>query len=248
MEGLVEGKMEMANWRVMVSEVVEEPHGVAVAIEEEFNWFNEGLEGEDLDDDVFGVVSPPHSVPPKPNTVPPESNNDPLQPTADTPQPTINTLQPNTNAPSTDTDTPQPNTIPPPYINVDEEWAEPALKDGIASMNGSDDEQRSSYPEFNEETDMRNVNLVKGMKFPNPKVFRNALRECVFQKHIDIKWKLNEKKKISVHCKNKCGWRCYTSMVSGECIFQIRTLNLEGTCYLTFQNSQVISSYVVNRY
>ena len=95
---------------------------------------------------------------------------------------------------------------------------------------------------------MGNVKLVKGMKFPNSKVFRKALREYVIQKHIDIKWKLNEKKKISVHCKNKCGWRCYASMVTRECTFQIKTLNLKCTCPLTFQNSQVISTYVANRY
>ena len=58
--------------------------------------------------------------------------------------------------------------------------------------------------EFNEKTDMTSVRLVKGMKFSNSKVFRKALREYVIQHHIDIKWKLNEKKKIFVHCKNNC--------------------------------------------
>ena len=51
---------------------------------------------------------------------------------------------------------------------------------------------------------MTNVKLVKGLKFPNSKVFRKALRDYVIQHHIDIKWKLNEKK-IFVHCKNNCG-------------------------------------------
>jgi len=59
------------------SVVVEEPHGAAATVEEEFDWLNEGLEGEDFDD-VFGVPSPPHSVPPEPN-------NDPPQLTTDTP-------------------------------------------------------------------------------------------------------------------------------------------------------------------
>ena len=57
-------------------------------------------------------------------------------------------------------------------------------------MDGSNDEQGSGYLEFNEKIDMRNVKLVKGMKFPNSKVFRKALKECVIQNHIDIKWKL----------------------------------------------------------
>ena len=54
-------------------------------------------------------------------------------------------------------------------------------------MDGFDDEQRPSNPEFNERTDMANVKFVKGMNFPNLKVFRKVLREYVIQLHIDIK-------------------------------------------------------------
>ena len=75
-------------------------------------------------------------------------------------------------------------------------------------MDSSDDEQRPGNLEFNERTDMENVRLVKGMKFPNFKVFSKALKEYMIQYHINIKWKLNEKKKIYVHCKNNCGLRC----------------------------------------
>ena len=32
-------------------------------LEEEFDWLNEGLEGEDFADDIFGESSPPHTVP-----------------------------------------------------------------------------------------------------------------------------------------------------------------------------------------
>ena len=39
---------------------------VSVGVEEEFDWLNEGLEGEDFADDIFGESFPPHSVPPKP--------------------------------------------------------------------------------------------------------------------------------------------------------------------------------------
>ena len=95
---------------------------------------------------------------------------------------------------------------------------------------------------------MENVRLAKGMKFPNSQVFRKVLREYVIQHHIDVKWKLNEKKKIFVHCKNNCGWRCYASMVIGECTFEIKTLYPECTYPLTFKNGQVTSAYVAKRY
>ena len=37
-------------------------------------------------------------------------------------------------------------------------------------------------------------------------------------------------------------------MVTRECTFEIKTLNPEYTCPLTFQNGQVTSAYVANRY
>ena len=95
---------------------------------------------------------------------------------------------------------------------------------------------------------MRKPDLVLGMKFPNSKVFREALREYVVNKAVDIKFKLNEKTKISVYCKNDCGWRLYTSVVPGELTFQIKTFQSVCTCGKSFQHSQVNSSYVARKY
>ncbi|XP_065624320.1 uncharacterized protein LOC136065274 [Quercus suber] len=92
-------------------------------LEEEFDWLNQGLEGEDFVDNIFGESSPPHTVPYEPNTVL----------TTDTPHPNTNTPQPNT-------DTPGPSNVPPPNVDLDEEWAKPALEDDIASVDSSDDE------------------------------------------------------------------------------------------------------------
>ena len=64
---------------------------------------------------------------------------------------------------------------------------------------------------------------------------------------MDIWFKLNEKEKIFVYCKNECGW-CYASKVSGELTFQINTWILECTCPRTPQNSQVTSAYVAKKY
>ena len=86
------------------------------------------------------------------------------------------------------------------------------------------------------------------MKFPNSKVYREALREYVINKPVNIKFKLNEKKKISVYCINECGWRCYASQLSGELTFQIKTFNLECTCPRSFKHSQVTSSYVAKKF
>ncbi|XP_030964198.1 uncharacterized protein LOC115985397 [Quercus lobata] len=115
-------------------------------------------------------------------------------------------------------------------------------------MDGSDDEQLPEQVEFNVKSDMRNVVLKKEMKFPNAKVFRAALREYAIKKPIDIKFKLNERTKISVHCRNRCGWRCYASQISEELTFQIKTLTDDCTCPKSFKNSQATSVYIAKRF
>ena len=106
----------------------------------------------------------------------------------------------------------------------------------MESLVGSDDDQpaiaAAKEPEFSVQTDMRKVVLMKGMKFPNSKVFREVLREYAIWKPVDIKFKLNEKKKISVYCINECGWRCYASQLSRELTF-----NLECTCPRSFKHT-----------
>ena len=46
----------------------------SVGVEEEFDWLNEGLEGEDFGDNIFGESSPPPSDPSEPNNDPPRPN------------------------------------------------------------------------------------------------------------------------------------------------------------------------------
>ena len=75
------------------------------------------------------------------------------------------------------------------------------------------------------------------MKFSNGKVFRAALREYAVKKPVDIKFKLNEKAKVSVHCKDECGWRVYASKIAGELTFQIKTMVPTCTCGRTFKHS-----------
>ena len=87
------------------------------------------------------------------------------------------------------------------------DWVEKAFNDDdTRSINSSDDEdERVRCLEFNEKTGMSNPELCKGMKFPNGNVFRATLREYAVRKPIDIKFKLNGKTKVSVHCKYECG-------------------------------------------
>ena len=95
----------------------------------------------------------------------------------------------------------------------DDDWTEKAFDDddtrSINSFKGED--ERVRCPKFNEKTGMNNLQLCKGMKFLNGKVFRATLREYTMKKPVDIKFKFNEKTKVYVHCKCECGWKVYAS-------------------------------------
>ena len=94
---------------------------------------------------------------------------------------------------------------------------------------------------------MKNPILFKGMKFPNGKVFRKVLREYVVKKHMNIKFNLNEKNKISVYCKNEYGWKVYASTITSESTFWINTLFPNCTYGRTFKNNQCTSTYVAKK-
>ena len=131
------------------------------------------------------------------------------------------------------------------------DWAEKALNDDdTKSINSLEDEdERVRFPKFNEKTDISNPQLCKGMKFPNGKVFRVSFKEyATVKKPVDIKFKFNEKTKVSVHCKYECDWRVYASQIVGELTFQIKTIVPTYTCGRTFKHSQVISTYVARKY
>ena len=68
------------------------------------------------------------------------------------------------------------------------------------------------------------------------------------KKPMDIKFKLNEETKVSVHCKYECGWKVYASQILGELTFQIKTMVPTCTCRRTFKHSQVTSTYVARKY
>ena len=198
---------------------------------QDFDWLEERFEGPDFDDDVFGNV-----------------DDGPFIHEVSVNAAVSHRLSEGDDGSSTHEDL-HVYTAPHRTAAADND---PPLEDDMKSVVRSDNDQptptSAKEPEFNVQTDMRKPELKKGMKFPNFKVFREALREYAIKKPVDIKFKLNEKKKISVCCINECGWRCYASQLPGELTFQIKTFNLECTCPRSFKHSQVTSSYVVKKF
>ena len=81
------------------------------------------------------------------------------------------------------------------------DWPEPLVEDDMESLVGSD------YDElvFNVRTVMRKPELRKWMKFPNSKVFREAVKEYAIKKLVDIWFKSNKKYRISIYYRNEYG-------------------------------------------
>ena len=150
---------------------------------EDFDWLEKGFEGPDFDDDIFGNVDDGSST------------HDGVSGNIAAPHRPFegDNVNATPHRPS-EGDTPTNN--------------DPPLEDNMESIVEFDDDQRAptvaKEPKFNVQTDMKKLVLKKGMKFPNYKVFREALREYAINKPVDIKFRLNEKKKISVYCINEC--------------------------------------------
>jgi hypothetical protein len=162
------------------------------------DWLDDGLEGLDFIDDIFvESVNVNESTPVNDHVYVDEHTTSTRPPV-------------NVNADSI---------MPIAYVGAEDECVEKPVDDELNSVYDSDDDVRQHYKDFNVQTDMQKVELVNGMKFPNSQVFRQALREYVVRKLVDIKFKLNEKNKVSVYCKNECGWRLYASTISGEMTF-----------------------------
>ena len=169
-------------------------HGQTVSSDQvvhvdEPDWLDEGYEGLDYLDDIFGAQD--NEVP---NMREHERDTENVNEGDGVREPVTDNGQ-------------RPEAAASDQAADNNDWGEKALDDDeTRSINSSDDkDERMRCLEFNEKTGISNLELCKGMKFPNRKVFRAALREYAMRKTVDIKFKLNEKTKVSIHCKYKCG-------------------------------------------
>ena len=73
--------------------------------------------------------------------------------------------------------------------------------DKLSSVEGSFDDERNSRPrflEFNQHIGMKNVQLMKDLKFASHVIFKEALKEwCIREKH-DFEYKHNDKGRMTI--------------------------------------------------
>ncbi|KAG8363744.1 hypothetical protein BUALT_Bualt19G0054100 [Buddleja alternifolia] len=137
-----------------------------------------------------------------------------------------------------------------------EDWYSDATEDDDLisldeSKNENEDrgEQRRRHAYFREgDWNMKGKTLLKGMKFQNFKVYREALRDYCVRMGVDIHFIRNEASRITARCKqSSCRWRIHASPVQGSSVFQIKSIHNMHTCSKTFDNSLAKTKYIAKR-
>ncbi|KAL7202554.1 hypothetical protein ACSBR1_034095 [Camellia fascicularis] len=96
---------------------------------------------------------------------------------------------------------------PPPTVNQEDDaswYLDPNDDDELISLKGSSDEEDEAddrYPKYRAGM-MKDPKLVVGMKFPNPQVFREYLREFNVINGYDIRYIRNESARITAVCRH----------------------------------------------
>jgi len=55
------------------------------------------------------------------------------------------------------------------------------------------------------------VELSVGLRFTNPKEFKEVLQLFAVQNNFDYKYVHNDKKRVTAHCKSLCHWKIHAS-------------------------------------
>ena len=112
----------------------------------------------------------------------------------------------------------------------------------------STDEDDSSFPEFNEDVDMKSPDFQSGMLLKSGQIFRKAVRNHAIMERRPIELVPNYGRKIKYVCKKPCQWQVYASPFNKTATYQIRSLVRKHTCMPTFQQKQINSVWLAEHY
>ncbi|KAL2935340.1 Ribosome-binding factor A [Bienertia sinuspersici] len=99
------------------------------------------------------------------------------------------------------------------------------------------------------ESDMKNVELVVGLRFTSRIVFKEAIVAYSIQQHKDMIYLKNDEKFISVRCAN-CSWELTLGPdLEDQTGWQIKSLQpIHEWCTRTFKNRLITEHWLVNEY
>ncbi|XP_021736239.1 uncharacterized protein LOC110702797 [Chenopodium quinoa] len=145
-----------------------------------------------------------------------------------------------------------------------------ADSDDSRSLCGSDEEQDYA-PWFNADVDFDNpIKLKLNQKFSNASVLRRALRLHAIQNRYEFYYLHNDSTRVTVQCRYRCGcefnsytcrmpactcvggvkcqFKVFASKLVKQQTWQIKTLNLDHSCFRVKKNKMLTAEYIAERY
>jgi len=99
-----------------------------------------------------------------------------------------------------------------------------ANSDSLISLDSDEEEgdqsRKKRHPVFNAVHDMnKNITFIVGHIFNDRHDFRKALKLYAIQNRFDFVYKHNDRVRVTVVCKENCGWRIHASLTSDKGAF-----------------------------
>ncbi|KAH7833580.1 hypothetical protein Vadar_007841 [Vaccinium darrowii] len=108
--------------------------------------------------------------------------------------------------------------------------------------------RKQKFREFDEGRDMKKPTLVEGMIFPNVIAFRKFLKEYHIREGYEYEYVKNELTRVTVICKDNCGFGLHASPMHGEKSFQIKKINAQHCCIRKYTNRLATHMWIANKY
>ncbi|XP_059639816.1 uncharacterized protein LOC132282226 [Cornus florida] len=122
----------------------------------------------------------------------------------------------------------------------------------ISLANESDDDDgncvTSTNLNFNVRRDLRIKKLQVGQKFGSAAEFREAVRDIVIKRKFDLTFVRNDGDRVTIICKQECGWKIRGSSNTNDDSFQVREFNDKHNCTGVRVNGHVTYSYIAKHY
>lgn len=117
--------------------------------------------------------------------------------------------------------------------------------DANASRSGR---KKIRYPDFTENDLKGKIKLKKGIRFPNTKLLKTALKTFAIQNGFDFVYQHNDKIRVTAVCKLKCGWRLHASQSNKRDAIQIKTFVNTHNCGTHHENKKANMHWIANQY
>jgi hypothetical protein len=142
------------------------------------------------------------------------------------------------------------------YDEEDEVSSNLARSDILVTRPKSDEYEASSWPKCVtrisqlQDVDMEDPHLDVGMSFESAAQFRKAVREYNLFRGKDVVLTKNDGDRVIGVCTSKakgCPWRVYGSLVTGERIFMLKSLNPKHQCTRCYKSSIVTFKWIADK-